>query len=211
MPPDPRLADTVVEHVEVGGRRLAIERPRDAEALLDEEAFEREEFLPYWAELWPSGVALARHVATLSLAGRRVLELGCGLGLPSIAAALSGADVLATDWSADGLAFARRNAERNGARIETLLARWDDSAPLVGRGPFDLVLAADVLYERRNGDQLLALLADLVPSDGSALLADPGRVHAGRFLAAARDRWSVAEVGGQTLERGGIYLLTPLG
>ena len=55
--------------------------------------------MPYWAELWPSGIALARHVVGLALAGRRVLELGCGLALPSFAAALAGADVLATDWA----------------------------------------------------------------------------------------------------------------
>jgi predicted nicotinamide N-methyase len=211
MPREPGLADTVLEHVEIEGRTLAIERPRDAEALLDEEAFEHEEFLPYWAELWPSGVALASHVATLPLARRRVLELGCGLGLPSIVSALAGADALATDWSIDGLAFTQRNAGRNGARLETLLTRWDEPGPLVERGPFDLVLAADVLYERRNAEQLLSLLPDTVGPGGSVLLADPGRVHAGRFLDAARDRWAVHAVVVPALERGGIYTLTLLG
>src|SRR5205807_7139673 len=95
--------DVVEEIVEVGGRRLSLLRPRDAEALLDEEAFEHEEFLPYWAELWPAAVALARAVAGLALDGLRVLELGCGLALPSVVAALGGADVLATDWSPDAL------------------------------------------------------------------------------------------------------------
>ena len=79
-----------VEPVALAGRELAVLRPRDSEALLDEEAFEREEFLPYWAELWPSGLALARHLASLPLRGRAVLELGCGLALPSLAAALGG-------------------------------------------------------------------------------------------------------------------------
>jgi hypothetical protein len=64
-----------------------------------------EEYPPYWAQLWPSSVALARAVAIAKPAGARVLELRCGLGLPSIAAALSGAHVLATDRSTDALGF----------------------------------------------------------------------------------------------------------
>ena len=91
--------DLVEEVVAVDGRDLRLLRPRDSEALLDEEAFEREEFLPYWAELWPSSLALARAIAGRALRGARTLELGCGLGLPSIAAALAGGRVLATDWS----------------------------------------------------------------------------------------------------------------
>src|SRR5438876_2864610 len=96
--------DLVEDTVELPPLRLSVLRPRSAEALLDEEAFKREEFLPYWAEVWSSGLALAGTVATRHLAGTRVLELGCGLGLPSLAAAFGGADVLATDWSPDAIA-----------------------------------------------------------------------------------------------------------
>src|SRR6266487_96280 len=91
--------DFVEEVVVVGDRDLSVLRPRDSETLLREEAFEREELLPYWAELWPSGVALARAVAGRALRGARTLELGCGLGTASVAAALAGGRVLATDWS----------------------------------------------------------------------------------------------------------------
>src|SRR5262245_14598570 len=98
------MDDLVEEVVAIAGHDLALLRPRDAEALLSEEAFEREEFLPYWAELWPSALALARMVAARALRRARVLELGCGLGLPSLAAALAGGRVLATDWSPDAVA-----------------------------------------------------------------------------------------------------------
>ncbi len=81
------MQDLVEEVVPLGARELVVARPRDSEALLDDHAFEHEEFLPYWAELWPSGVALARALAGRSLRGARTVELGCGLGLPSIAAA----------------------------------------------------------------------------------------------------------------------------
>ena len=184
-----RDVDLVEEIVVLDGRDLSVLRPRDSEALLDEHAFERDEFMPYWAELWPSGVALARAVATRSLKGARVVELGCGLGLPSIAAALAGGRVLATDWAVDSVAATAANAVRNGAQVETLRVDWREPEPLLERAPFDLVLAADVLYEERNVDPLLALLPRLAPE---AWIADPGRATAARFWAAAEAGWSVA-------------------
>ena len=179
--------DLVEEVVALPGRELAVLRPRDGEALLDEVAFEREELMPYWAELWPSGVALARAVCGSALGGRRVLELGCGgLALPSIAAALAGARVLATDWADDALGLARENAERNGASIVVERAAWGDGDDLAERGPFDLVLAADVLYERRN----VGLLAPLLPRLGREVwLADPGRPPLEEFLGAVAPEW----------------------
>jgi predicted nicotinamide N-methyase len=169
----------VEETVFVGGLKLSILRPAQAEALLSEEAFEHEEFLPYWAELWPSGLALARVVRRRGLEGLRVLELGCGLALPSVVAALGGARVLATDWSPEALEVAAANAERNGADVETALVSWAGAEPLVRAAPWDLVLGADLLYERRNVDQLLDLLPRL---GGEILLAEPGRPPAARFF-----------------------------
>ncbi len=178
--------DLVEEIVPLRDRELAVLRPRDSEALLDEEAFEREERMPYWAELWPSGVALAREVWTRPLRGRRVVELGCGgLALPSIAAALGGARVLATDWSQEALDLAERNAERNGGAIETAVCAWERPDELVAGGPWDLVLAADVLYERRNVPLLLDLLPRLA---GETWLADPNRPPLAEFLAGAAER-----------------------
>ena len=185
------MSDLVEEVVPLRGRDLRLLRPRDAEALLDEEAFEREEFLPYWAELWPSGLALARAIAGRSLRGARTLELGCGLGLPSIAAALAGGRVLATDWSPEAVEVAATNAERNGADLETLVCSWTEPEPLLARAPWDLVLASDVLYEQRNVPALLALLPRLVAAGGEVWLADPGRPPARRFLEAAARDWSI--------------------
>jgi predicted nicotinamide N-methyase len=184
--------DLVEDAVELPGVTLSILRPRSAEALLDEEAFEREEFLPYWAEVWASGVALASVVAQRQLHGARVLELGCGLALPSLAAALGGAHVLATDWSPDAIAVLELNAKRNSVTLESSLVSWSEPEPLVARAPWDLVLAADVLYERRNADELLALLPRLTRD---VLLADPGRPHAKTFLERAAAQWTIERVG----------------
>jgi predicted nicotinamide N-methyase len=183
--------DLVEEIVPLARGELRVLRPRDSESLLDEHAFEHEEFLPYWAELWPSGVALARDVSARSLRGARTLELGCGLGLPSIAAALAGGRVLATDWSPDGIAMASRNAERSGASVETLVCDWARPGPLLERAPWDLVLAADVLYERRNVETLTELLPRLIGAAGEILLADPGRVLAETFLERAEERFDL--------------------
>jgi predicted nicotinamide N-methyase len=160
----------------VHGRELRVLRPRDAEALLDEEAFEHEEFLPYWAELWPSALALADVVADRDVRGLDVLELGCGLGLPSLVAARGGARVVATDWADDALELLRTNAARNGIDLDTRKLDWREPGAL---GAFDLVLAADVLYERRYVDVLAGLLPDL---GGEVLLADPGRPFLRAFL-----------------------------
>ncbi len=183
--------DVVEDRVAVGRRSLSLLRPPDAEALLSEEAFEHEEFLPYWAELWPSGLVLAREVAGRPLDGLRVLELGCGLGLPSLAAAAAGAEVLATDWSPDAIELLRANAGRNGLELDAEVVSWEAPARLLARAPWDLVLAADVLYERRNVEPLLALLPRLAGAHGEVLVAEPGRPASHAFLVAARAGWEV--------------------
>lgn len=185
-------ADLLEETIAVGGRRIRVVRPRSPEDLLDEEAFEDDEFLPYWAELWPSALSLAEALGRRDLHGARVAELGCGLGLPSVAAALGGARVLATDWSEDALAAARRNARLNGVYVETLRCSWAEPGALLARAPFDLILASDVLYERRNAGPLLALLPRL---GREVLLADPGRPALPAFLERAVGRWQVTRGG----------------
>jgi predicted nicotinamide N-methyase len=141
------------------------------------------------------------------LAGRRVLELGCGLGLPAIAAAHAGAVVLATDWAEDALAFAARNAARNGVRVQTALLAWDRPETLASR-QFDIVLGADLLYEQRNAAPLLTLLDRALAPEGFALVADPGRRHAHVFLEAARRAgWVVDSGSAADLPQGAIHRL----
>ena len=180
--------DHVEETFELAGRQLTLLRPASADKLIDEEAFDDDEFLPYWAELWPSGIALAQAVGALDLDGVRVLELGAGLGLPSLAAALRGADVLATDWAGDAVELLQLNAGRNRVDLRAECVRWDEPALLLAGAPWGLVLGADLLYEQRNAERLLELLP-LLGAD--VLLADPARPFAKGFFDRAAERWRI--------------------
>ena len=189
------MGDLVEEVVALPGGELRVMRPVDAEGLLTEEAFEQEELLPYWAELWSSSLALARVLAVRSLRGAPTLELGCGLGVVAVAAARAGGRVLATDWSAPAVALTARNAEANGVELEAERVSWQDPGPLLERAPWALVLASDVLYDRANVPLLLDLLPRLVSQRSEVLIADPGRPPAEEFLEQAGESWDIESRG----------------
>jgi predicted nicotinamide N-methyase len=141
--------------------------------------------MPYWAELWPSGLALAGALPE-RLDGLRVVDLGCGLGVPSLVAAARGGDVTALDWAVDAVELLRENAGRNGVRLTAVHGDWREFS-----GSFDLVLGADVLYEERNAEALLDLLPRVAPK---VLIADPGRPYAAGFFKRAERNWEIEEL-----------------
>ncbi|GAA1379085.1 hypothetical protein GCM10009613_01200 [Pseudonocardia kongjuensis] len=150
---------------------------------------------PHWARLWPSAVALATTVDRAGpsrLAGRRVLELGCGLGLPSLVAARAGAvPVVATDRSPAAVAWTAANARRSGLRVETAAASFDGRDPVLDATRWDLVLASDVLYGAAAAAALTALLPRVTSRRAAVWLTDPGRPETPRWLAENKDRWIV--------------------
>jgi predicted nicotinamide N-methyase len=184
--------ELVTQEVELPGGPLRVLQPRESAELPDDGPVEWAPLVPYWSVLWRSGLALARDLDAEALAGLRVVELGCGLALPSMAAARAGATVLATDADPEAIELVARNAELNGLDIEAAAVDWTSAAAtdeLASRGPFDLVLAADVLYERPTVARMLSLLPRLAPA---AWLADPSRPTAAVFLEQARVRgWTV--------------------
>ncbi|HUF28868.1 MAG TPA: methyltransferase domain-containing protein [Gemmatimonadaceae bacterium] len=178
--------------------------PRAAEDLISEEDFARDERLPYWADIWPSGVVLAEGLSGLDGAGLRMLELGCGVGVVAAAAAQSGFEVLATDYYDDALRFTRVNVARNtGTDPETRLVDWRDWPEDLT--DFELVAAADVLYEARYATLVPGVLARAMSQEGRALVADPGRVATPRFVAECeRIGLAVTSLGKLGYERGEI-------
>jgi predicted nicotinamide N-methyase len=180
--------ETVTQTIDLPRGELRVLQPRESAELLDDADVEWAPVLPYWSVLWRSGTALARELDGMGLDGRRVVELGCGLGVPSTVAARAGATVLATDVSREALQLVERNALLNDVELETAKIDWSEPDDLVERGPFDIVLAADVLYERESVSPLLGLLPRLAPE---AWIADPGRPALEPFLSRAADRWSI--------------------
>jgi predicted nicotinamide N-methyase len=150
--------------VEVGGLSVRLLRPSAPEELFAVAAEERGD-APYWAELWPCARALAAHLATMDLHGLRVLELGCGLALPSLVAALRGADVVASDYAPEALECAAESGRRTlGRTLETLQADLHAPAPLIARAPFDLVLGADLLYDCTLARAMGELIPQIAPA-----------------------------------------------
>jgi predicted nicotinamide N-methyase len=182
------------------GVELHLTQPSDFDALLEAAAGDPEQNLPYWAEIWPSGIALADEIFTKPelVRGKRVLEIGSGLGVTATAALMAGAELTVADYSSESLLLCRYNALVNtGREPDMLQINWRDPSPVLRElaGPgFPVVLAADVLYESRDIDPLLDLLDWLVGRDGLLWLAEPGRNVAERFMERAEEHgWHGAE------------------
>jgi ETFB lysine methyltransferase len=173
--------------VAIGRRHYELLRPRNVDDLISEEDFAVDERIPYWADCWPSSRVLAERIADERGRGRTLLELGCGIGLVSLAAAHAGFRVLATDYYADALEFTAANAQRHGlSKVETRLVDWRRLPSDLGT--FDLVAASDVLYEGPQAQLIAATLAatlgsGALGSGGLALVSDPGRRTAPAFIA----------------------------
>lgn len=192
-----RRFTTAEQDVELPGLTVRLLKPRNSDDLISEADYVRDERLPYWADLWASAEVLAayvlEHADRFAPARGRMLELGCGLGLVSIVAAERGFDVLATDYYDDALLFVEENAKRSiGRPIATRMVDWN--APPPDLGVFDVVIAADVLYEMRYAPVLADVIARTLAPGGVFVLADQGRIALNAFLLEAEDRGLAARV-----------------
>ena len=176
-----QLGGRVRETVLVEGRSFDIVRPAESQRLLDHPAvhaaFESDEYMPYWADLWPAARMLAQAlVKETPRPQTRVLEIGCGLGLPGIVALSLGMNVTFSDYDACALRFAAENARLNGFNdYQTLQLDW--------RYPpsdlrFPLLLAADLIYELRNIEPLVRFIKQVLTDDGECRLTDEDRIPA---------------------------------
>jgi ETFB lysine methyltransferase len=174
---------TSIEDATVDEHTFSILKPANSDDLIREEDFVKDERLPYWADVWPSSIILAGKLLELKGRGKTALELGCGVGLSTLAATSAGFDVLSTDYYEDALDVTRANVFRNLATIaRTRMVDWRHFPEDLGT--FDLVFASDVLYEKEYAELLPVLLRRLLVPGGIALIADPGRVAAPVFVEA---------------------------
>ncbi len=177
--------------IRIGGHEIRLTTAKDIEQLIDritEDEFRVDERLPYWAELWHSAVALAAFLTEnrVPLAGRRVLEIGCGLALPGILAAASGAHVTCSDFEEHARLAATINIRQNLPGVAVNVRHMDFRHPPEERWP--LILAADVIYEKRFVKPLADFLDQVLQTDGTVLLAEPNRVIAIPFFEALTAR-----------------------
>jgi predicted nicotinamide N-methyase len=171
--------------IDVCGEAYRFWQPPDVDALIDVAAFEADERIPYWANVWESAIVLAEELSQLDGRGQSLLELGCGLALPAIVAARHGFATTASDYEEDALEGVRYNADSNGAgQLQVRLLDWRKLPDDLGR--FDRVVAADVLYESHHPAALADVIARTLKPDGLALVADPCRQKAAGFEPAAR-------------------------
>lgn len=178
------------ESVSVAAHSFRIAALKDAADLLDHQDFAQrfleEDRAPYGLELWPAAPMLADYVLRgEDGAGRRAIEIGCGLGLVSMAATLKGWRMLATDNEPESLRFAAYNADLNGVEIDRY-DLFDWTAPSRA-ARYERVFGADILYDRANHAPILSALDGILETGAEAWLADPNRSVADRFEALARE------------------------
>src|SRR5262249_49359905 len=175
------LGASIRETVIIDDRTFLIDRPSESDQLLDDpairSAFAVDDYMPYWADLWPASRMLARAVLREPWTdGLTALEIGCGVGLPGIAALARGLKVVFSDCDLTALRFAGENAKLNGFTNYEL-------RPIDWRFPptdfkATVILASDLVYERRHVDPMVGLIATVLAADGFCLLTDQDRPHA---------------------------------
>ncbi|MEA5462915.1 class I SAM-dependent methyltransferase [Leptothoe sp. PORK10 BA2] len=207
--PDEVLSETTEQLVAIPfkgktPRQFRLMLPVSIDVLLDHPttyaAFDQDEYMPYWAELWPSALMLGEAIAQRAWSTEmQVLEVGCGLGLPGLVALALGMEVVFSDYDVAALGFAARNARLNGfEQFRTLPLDWrcppnDLKVPLI--------LAADVIYEARNIAPLIQLMATVLTPGGECWLSDPDRPHKQEFQQSLRDQGFEFEALPRSLER----------
>jgi predicted nicotinamide N-methyase len=185
---------TVTKQVRVGDIEFSFTRVADPDRVLDEVAEEEDRrerlggerhedplHLPYWAELWDSAGGIGQHLAKdrSAIANSSVLDLGCGQGLAGCTAAALGAHVVFADLEAPALLFARLNSLPFAPRVRTRRLNWQRDR-LDER--FDLILGADILYERKQWEYLEPFWRSHLNRDGRVLLGEPGRQTGDLFV-----------------------------
>ena len=171
------------------GQVYEIIMPDEIDPLLDAIVDDPEQNLPYWSQIWSSGVALGDAIVASPelLRRQRVIEIGCGLGITAIAAVQAGAELTVTDYAPLSLSLARYNVLANTGREPDAAIQFNWRSPsdeflAVTAQGYPVVLAADVLYESRDVEPLLRLLEQVVVPGSLLWLAEPGRAVAGRFV-----------------------------
>ena len=185
----------VSERLQFGHVSLQFWRVAEPDAVLDDDVLLASHgelaWQPYWAQAWETAYAIAEEIAGRELAGRHVLDLGCGLGLPGAVAAACGARVLLADFAPPALLLAELNSWPWRDRATVMRLDWRNDL-LAER--FDLIVGSDILYDREDLPYLDAFWRTHLKDVGSVLLGEPSRMLSRDFLQEIRERrWKMTE------------------
>lgn len=152
-----------------------------------------EDLCPYFGILWPAAEALSRYLNENPglIKNKMILELGCGLGYPSLVATHFGAKVLATDFHPDVEEYFLRNCRHSNLACEYLRLNWREDKQDIGL--FDIVMGSDVLYESKHASEVAKGLIRFLKPGGKIVLSDPGRNYLQAFLEAMKSEGYMEE------------------
>lgn len=147
-----------------------------------------EEHCPYFGVMWEAGIGLSQYLSSSMCEGKKILEIGCGLALPSFVATRFGGNVIATDFHADVPLFLKKNQSENKINFQYEVMNWRNEIERTktSLGTFDLVLGSDILYESQHPEQVAEALIAFLNPGGKIILADPGRAYIQKFISAMK-------------------------
>jgi predicted nicotinamide N-methyase len=143
-----------------------------------------EEYCPYFGVLWEAGIGLAQHLSKLDLKNKKILEIGCGLALPSFLVTKMGGNIIATDFHSDVPLFLKLNQKNNQIYFPYKVMNWRNEIERTRTdlGLFDLVIGSDILYESQHPMQVAEALIAFLKPGGKIILSDPGRAYIQKFI-----------------------------
>lgn len=148
-----------------------------------------EEHCPYFGVMWEAGIGLGQYLTKDMCEGKKILEIGCGLALPSFVATRFGGEVIATDFHADVPIFLDINKKKNNIDFNYQVMNWRSEIERTKNtlGTFDLVLGSDILYESQHSLEVAKALIAFLNPGGKIILADPGRAYIQKFITTMKE------------------------
>lgn len=168
---------------EINNKEISTVYVKDIDTLIDQippEQFDIDERLPYWADIWPSAIALGQYMEHINLEQKSVLELGSGVGLAGTICGSLGAKITYSDYEDEALKFSEYNAQLNNVKKYSI-QNIDWRNPSLDE-TFDYIIGADIVYEKRQFTPVINMIKRFLNVGGKAYIAEPNRNIAFEFF-----------------------------